>query len=269
MTRDFILQNVGRVMFQCSRMIELHFQKKGSLLISNLIMSSSSSSMPTSLNWGTLCNKSIIAILPHIVDVNKVLLDDAKMVELWVEFGKSLTIPKRLKVMQDYQLNEFVNLSLVKVAPVVPPPPPTEASSLTVTPSADGTIIKKKIRTCATCGSTEHNKRRCPVKCSNCNAEGHKSKNCPLPKPEKKRKAETDEAVDGTAQPQQKKKKMKVAIANDGSEGLTSQPAPPLNIPLHPEFNVAGIPPPVTSQTNLVSSPMSATPTPIQEDADE
>ena len=219
-----------------------------------------------------MCNKSIIAILPHIVDVNKVLLDDAKMGELWDEFSKSLTIPQRLRVIQDHHqlsLNEFDTLPTAKFAPIVPPPPPTEASSLTVTPSADGTIIKKKIMTCATCGSTEHNKRRCPVKCSNCNAEGHKSKNCPLPKPEKKRKAETDEAGDGTAQPQQKKKKMKVAIANDGSEGLTSQPAPPLNIPLHPEFNVAGIPPPVTSQTNLVTSPMSATPTPIQEDADE
>lgn len=195
------------------------------------------------------------------MNVNKVLLDDAKMSEVWDEFSKPLTITQRSEIMQDprYKFATLptatlptatlptATLPMAKVASIIPPPPPTEASSLTMTPSADDTIIKKKIMTCATCGSTEHNKRRCPVKCSNCNAEGHKSRNCPLPKPEKKRKAETDEAVvDGTAQPPQKKKKKT-------TEAVTSQPAP--------------IPPPVTN--NLISSPMSATPTPIQEDADE
>lgn len=207
-------------------------------------------------NWSTLSNESIIYIIDSDMDVNKIHLDDAKEIELWDEFSKPLTITKRLEIMQDprYKFATLPTASLptatlptAKVASIIPPPPPTEASSLTMTPSADDTIIKKKIMTCATCGSTEHNKRRCPVKCSNCNAEGHKSRNCPLPKPEKKRKAETDEAVvDGTAQPPQKKKKKT-------TEAVTSQPAP--------------IPPPVTN--NLISSPMSATPTPIQEDADE
>lgn len=222
---------------------------------------SSTTSMPSAamLNWNPLDNQSIIMIVPQIKDVNKVHLSEEKMDAVWMEWGKTLSIAERLFFIQHKdEILKLIPLSH-DTADAVGAPSSSKPLPVVIDVTADapGTPKKKNNhKSCSTCSSLEHTKRRCTVRCSSCNVPGHASKECPT----NKRKAD-DASVDENLP-----KKKKAKTNNDHEVPMVSQPAPTT----HTEF--ALILPGLVGANGLVNSltvsPRSSMPTPIEHVAD-
>lgn len=224
-------------------------------------MSSTTSTPSAMLNWNPMDNQSIIMILPQIKDVNKVHLSEEKGYDVWMEWGKTLSLSQRLWMIQhkDEILSRMAESSIAVPIAIgafsLTAPLPVVAD---VTSDAPGTPKKKSVKSCSTCSANDHTKRRCTVRCSSCNEPGHASKECPTKTD--KRKAD-DASVDENLP---KKKKAKLMVTNDGHEvPMVSQPAPT-------EF--ALILPGLVGANGLINSltasPRSSMPTPIEHVAD-